>query len=135
MQTASIIGNVGREVVVRFTSNGVPVASTGVAVHMGQDKPPIWWDCSVWGEEAQRFAEKVNKGDRIHLDGLLSFEIRKDSKAETLIMQPKLNIKSFHMVSRARTAEQSAPVESTPDNLDAAFASVSTDTPDDDTPF
>jgi single-stranded DNA-binding protein len=111
MQEAQIIGNIGREAVVRFTTSGRPVCSVGVAVHTGQDTPPVWWDCAVWGEEAQRFAEKINKGDRVHLSGLLTFEMRKNSKTEQLEMQPKLNVKSYHMVSRNRNVEVAAPAE------------------------
>lgn len=67
-----IIGNLGKDPVVRETNSGIQVASLSVAVneYRGKDKEPEthWYNVSAWGVNAKT-AEDLSKGDRVVVIG------------------------------------------------------------------
>lgn len=73
MQTLIIAGNVGKDAKLRQTS-GDDVLSFTLAVSNGKDKdgnerPPTWYDCSVWGKRASALEQYVTKGTKLCLRG------------------------------------------------------------------
>lgn len=74
MQTLIIAGNVGKDPVLRTTQNGDKVLGFSVAVNNGKDsngndRPPTWFDCSIWGKRAEALAPHIHKGDKLTLSG------------------------------------------------------------------
>ena len=74
MQRLFIAGNVGKDAELRHTQNGDPVLGFSVAVSNGKDRdgndrPPTWWDASLWGKRAEALAPHIKKGDKLALTG------------------------------------------------------------------
>lgn len=80
VNNVSILGNLTRDPELRFTPNGTPVVSFGVAVNRRtQDKKTGEWINNVdffnviaWFKLAENCAESLSKGDRVLVTGRLS---------------------------------------------------------------
>ncbi|MBM3700526.1 MAG: single-stranded DNA-binding protein [Actinobacteria bacterium] len=76
----TIVGNLTRDPELRFTSNGTPVASFGIAVNKRfQNKSTGEWESeadffnvSAWFKLAENCAESLGKGDRVLINGRLA---------------------------------------------------------------
>jgi single-strand DNA-binding protein len=72
-----IIGNVGRDVELRYTPSGAAVATFTVAVNRRwKDKDSDewkeeveWFSCVVWNALAERIAEQIRKGNKVYCEG------------------------------------------------------------------
>jgi len=81
-----LAGNVTRDPEIRFTSEGVPVCSFGLAVNRvrSKDKEAVdFFDVSAWRELGENVANHKRKGDPVLVEGRLqyrSWEARDGSK-------------------------------------------------------
>ena len=53
------------------------VLNFSLAVNQGRkddDKPTMWFKCSIWGKSAEYLANKIGKGDKIAVSGELGVE-------------------------------------------------------------
>lgn len=74
-----IIGNVGRDVELRYTPSGAAVASFTVAVNRHwKDKASDewkeeteWFSCVAWGPLAERVGDQIHKGNKVFCEGRL----------------------------------------------------------------
>ena len=80
MSTAiTILGNTGRDVELRYTPNGTPVANFSIASNTvrntrdGQQKKTDWFNVSAFGKQAETLAKYLNKGSQILVRGKLTF--------------------------------------------------------------
>jgi len=73
------IGNLGKDPDLRYSPNGVAMASFSLAVNRwdGQAKAETtdWFNVRLFGKTAEHAGEWLHKGDRVQLDGRL--ELRK----------------------------------------------------------
>jgi single-strand DNA-binding protein len=78
MELLIIAGTVGKDAVLRFTSNGLDrpnaVLSFRVAVDQGKDKSgnrrdAKWYDASIWGKRAESLQSYITKGSKLTLQG------------------------------------------------------------------
>jgi single-strand DNA-binding protein len=71
MNVFTAIGRCGRDAEVRRTQSGKAVAGWSIAVDsgFGENKKTTWFDCSLWGDRAEKLAEYIRKGDRIGVTG------------------------------------------------------------------
>jgi len=75
----SILGNTGREVELRYTPQGTPVASFSIASNtvrntaQGQQKKTDWFNVSAFGRQAETLAKYLTKGSQILVRGKLTF--------------------------------------------------------------
>lgn len=69
MQVLSIVGNVGKDAVLRSTQGGDKVLGFSLAVSNGRDKDATWYDCSVWGKRAESLEPHIKKGSKLALSG------------------------------------------------------------------
>lgn len=74
----TVTGNLTADPELRFTANGVAVASFTVAVNervrngdKWDDGPTSYMRCNAWRELAEHVAESVTKGDRVMVSGVL----------------------------------------------------------------
>ena len=92
-----VVGNLGQQPDQRFTANGTNTLSFSVGCtprrkdkDSGQwddDGAPLWITITLWGEEAARWAELLNKGDRVSVNGVLkrrTYERRDGGQGEAL---------------------------------------------------
>jgi single-strand DNA-binding protein len=73
-----IIGNLGGDPEMRYTAGGKPVTQLRVAVnhsYRGQNnewqKETEWFRVVVWGDAAERAAERLRKGSKVYIEGRL----------------------------------------------------------------
>ncbi|HXG26262.1 MAG TPA: single-stranded DNA-binding protein [Candidatus Binatia bacterium] len=72
-----IVGNLGRDPELRYTSSGRPVTEFSVAVNQSTKNQQTgewveatdWFRVSVWGDRGERAAENLRKGNRVLVDG------------------------------------------------------------------
>lgn len=74
MKSITIAGNIGKSAEVRNTQDGDKVTGWTVAVEdrTGKDKPPIWFDCALWGKRGESLAQYLTKGSKVCVSGELS---------------------------------------------------------------
>lgn len=88
----TILGNTGRDVELRYTPNGTPVANFSVASNTdrntpeGQKKKTDWYNVSAFGKQAETLAKYLNKGSQILVRGKLSL-----SAWQTREGEPRVN--------------------------------------------
>ena len=82
MDTKNVVALVGRlsaDPELRYTKGGDPVANFSVAVNRGVRQPDGsfedvldgFFDCEIWGGEAEALAERFKKGAEVQLTGSL----------------------------------------------------------------
>lgn len=75
----SILGNTGRDVELRYTPQGVAVASFSIASNsirntaQGKQKKTDWYNVSAFGRQAETLAKYLTKGASILVRGKLTF--------------------------------------------------------------
>jgi single-strand DNA-binding protein len=77
MNKITITGNLGKDAEVRTTTSGKKVCAFSVASTKSfkrgdqWEKSTTWFNVSLWGDKAERFAQALKKGVRVHLEGEL----------------------------------------------------------------
>jgi single-strand DNA-binding protein len=75
----SILGNTGREVELRYTPQGLPVANFSMASNTvrntpeGKQKKTDWFNITAFGKVAETLARNLKKGSQILVQGKLTF--------------------------------------------------------------
>lgn len=75
----SILGNTGREVELRYTPQGLPVANFSMASNTvrntpeGKQKKTDWFNITAFGKIAETLARNLKKGSQILVQGKLTF--------------------------------------------------------------
>lgn len=74
----TIIGNLGKDPELKYTSSGKPVASFSVAVNRvystaeGERKEETeWFRVSAWGRQAEVSSQYLKKGSKVYIEGRL----------------------------------------------------------------
>ncbi|NNF25613.1 MAG: single-stranded DNA-binding protein [Gemmatimonadetes bacterium] len=95
----TLVGNVGRDPEVRVTGSGAKVANISVATNWrtGGEEPEErtdWHRVALWGRLAQVAEDYVSKGDRLFVEGHLSY----DSYERDGVTIPTAEIRATEMV-------------------------------------
>jgi single-strand DNA-binding protein len=111
----TILGNTGRDVELRYTPQGLPVANFSVASNTsrntprGQEKKTDWYNVTAFGKQAETLAKYLQKGASILVRGKLSL-----SAWETRGGEPRVNadvaLQDFEFAGGARPAGGTAAV-------------------------
>ena len=69
-----LIGKLGRDPELKYTTGGDAVANFSVACDNGKEddgnsRPPTWIDVSAWGKRAEFVNQYLNKGDGVYIEG------------------------------------------------------------------
>jgi single-strand DNA-binding protein len=84
-----LIGNLGKDPEVRYTSGGQAVASIRIATsrswtdkQSGQKKEETeWHDVEVWGKQAEQCGEYLSKGRQVYVEGRLKTDKWQDKQS------------------------------------------------------
>jgi single-strand DNA-binding protein len=84
-----LVGNLGRDPEVRYTSGGQAVASLRIATSRnwtdkasGQKKEETeWHDVEVWGKQAEQCGEYLSKGRQVYVEGRLKTDKWQDKQS------------------------------------------------------
>lgn len=80
MQLTQLIGRVGGDAELRYTTAGKAVASFSLAVDNGKDKqsgndrPPTWYKVTLWEKRAESLAQYITKGKLVYVSGRVGGE-------------------------------------------------------------
>lgn len=92
--STTIIGNVVADPELRFVSDGNAVVNFSVAVKErvkeGAEPHTSFFDCTLWGDIAENFANSVKKGDRVIVTGRLkqrTYEAKDGTKRSAVELQ------------------------------------------------
>ncbi len=84
MNRVILAGNITRDPEIRFTGQGVPVCSFGLAVNRvrSKDKDAVdFFDVSVWREQGEAVANHKRKGDPVLVEGRLQHRTWEDRES------------------------------------------------------
>lgn len=69
-QSVTIAGNLGRDVELRYTKDGVAVANFSVAVNNYKDEV-VWFRVAAWRETAEACSQYLQKGSKVLVVGTI----------------------------------------------------------------
>ena len=107
----SILGNTGRDVSLRYTETGTPVASFPLASNSfkkgseGRVQVTHWFNVVAFGKTAEKIAEHVKKGTHLLIHGRLSFSPWSTDKGEPR-SGAEVSLFSFEFVGSSRSDNQ-----------------------------
>ncbi|NQT67488.1 MAG: single-stranded DNA-binding protein [Actinobacteria bacterium] len=147
----TVLGNITRDLELRFTPNGTAVASFGLAVNRNiQNKNSGEWETQVdffnvtaWYKLAENCAESLSKGDRVLVSGRLSqdsWESKEGQKRSAVkiianVIAPSLEFASCRLEKNPK-AEGSVSGGSVPGKgVSVESSSEEADFSDEDIPF
>lgn len=109
MNNVSIIGNLTRDVEVRYTPSGAAVGETCVAIsEKYKDKNgqvidrPVFVDITAWQAAAENMAKYLSKGDRIGITGKLSMDSWEDKQTGQKRSKLKVTVERFHFCGSSK---------------------------------
>lgn len=105
MQKVTAIGNLGRDVEMRYTQQGAAVASFSIAVSekwkdkaTGEQKESTeWLNCVVFGKQAEVAEKFLSKGSKIYIEGKLKTS-QYDKEGQTHY-KTDINVREFEFLS------------------------------------
>lgn len=115
MNNFSGIGRLGRDAVVRRTTNDKELISFALAIDhgYGANKQTIWLDCTGWGERFAKLADYMFKGDRVGVQGEIGMKehagkvnVTLNVREITLLGEKR---EEHHRPAPARSPEQRRP--------------------------
>jgi single-strand DNA-binding protein len=149
LNNITIVGNLTRDPELRFTPNGTPVASFGIAVNKRtQNKESGEWineadffNVVAWYKLAENCAESLSKGDRVLLSGRLSQDNWDDKEGQKRssfkiianIVAPSLEFATCKIDRNPRMEMQPGPSIQSGPKVSGAIEDV--DFNEDDIPF
>lgn len=74
MQILTIAGNVGKDGKLNHPGGSDAVLNFSLAVDNGKDRdgndrPPTWYDCAIWGKRAEALEKYITKGTKLTVSG------------------------------------------------------------------
>ena len=111
----TILGNTGRDVELRYTPQGTPVANFSIASNtvrntaQGKQKKTDWYNVSAFGKQGETLAKYVSKGDQILVRGKLTFNPWLDREGQPRV-SADVTLQDFEFVggNAAKTAQEAA---------------------------
>jgi single-strand DNA-binding protein len=125
------VGRIGRDAVVRHTTNGKAVAGFSLAIEsgFGDNKQTTWLDCSAWGDRFAKVAEYIKKGDRLGVSGEIA---TREHEGKTYIT---LNVRDITLLAPKRDEHPAGSKSPPRGTTTTGNASQADGFEDDDIPF
>ena len=108
-----MVGNITRDIEVRYTASGQAVASIGLACNRSYKSGDDWKEevCFItavlWGKRAENCASQLHKGDPIFIEGRLqSRSWEKDGQKRTTIEIAVEDIQFLNRVKEGTSKEE-----------------------------
>jgi len=88
MNQVCLIGRLGQDPEVRYTSNGTAVASLRVAVNdrYGDSQRTYWFTVICWNRLAELVSEFVSKGSKVGISGKLTTRSYENRNGDTIYL-------------------------------------------------
>lgn len=121
-----LVGNLTRDVELRFTPKGSAVAKIGLAVNRtwkdesGEKKEEVSFiDCEAWGKTAEVIAQYHKKGSSILIQGRLKMDTWEDKQSKEKRSKLKVVVETFSFIG-AKVQSESSESEERPPTKTAA---------------
>ncbi len=102
-----LMGNITRDIEVRYTQGGAAVASTCMAINeryrtaQGEDREETCFvDLVVWGKQAETLKQYVKKGDPLFVEGRLKLESWQDKATGANRSKHSVTVNNFQFMPR-----------------------------------
>jgi single-strand DNA-binding protein len=117
------IGRLTRDAELKFTGGGLPVCNfslvtddrTKNAATGEYDSVPSFWDCQLFGKQAESLAQYLTKGKLIGLDGSLRIEQWEQDGQKR--MKAKINVSNIILLATDKR-EGSEPKQAAPQSFE-----------------
>lgn len=73
MNSVNIIGRLGQDPELKYTTSGMAICTLGLALDQGKEKEVGWVNVVCMEKTAENVAQYMNKGDEIGVSGRLSY--------------------------------------------------------------
>ncbi len=109
----TILGNTGRDVELRYTPQGLPVANFSVASNTvrntakGQEKKTDWYNVTAFGKQAETLAKYLQKGSQVLVRGKLSLSAWETRSGEARV-NADVALQDFEFAGGGRNAGNAA---------------------------
>lgn len=112
MNAVHIIGNITRDVELKYAQSGTAIASIGIALNKkvknasgAYEDKPIFVDATAFGKTAETLNQYFRKGSKIGIDGELNFEQWQDQQGQK---RSKLSviINRLHFIDKKDDSQQ-----------------------------
>lgn len=119
-----VVGNLTRDLELRYTPNGAAVAEFGIAVNESWKKDGVkqeyvsFFDCTLFGKSAEGLADFLKKGRKILVDGKLRQDRWQDEKTQANRSKIKILVDRVAFMSGAKDGD-SAKSEAAPADTSA----------------
>lgn len=102
MRNISVIGRIGADPELRYTQKGAAVASVNIAVNRERkdndgNYPTDWWRLSLWGKNAENFANLTHKGSRVGITGRPEIDTWQDKNGNER-QTPQIQVDNFDLL-------------------------------------
>ena len=111
MNKVILIGNLTRDIELKYTPKGTAVGSVGIALNRkwtteaGEKKEEVTFvDCEAWGRTAEVIGEWAKKGDKIMFEGRLKLDEWDDKETGKKRSKIKVIIESMELLGNKRSA-------------------------------
>lgn len=140
LNKAMIIGNLGRDPEMRYTPSGQAVTQFTVAVNRnfkGQNgewqEETEWFRVVVWGQQAERAAEHLRKGNKVYIEGRLQTRQWEDQTGQKRYTTELVANQVTNLERRARdeAPEDGLPSQAARPSRSAPAVEAAGDRPDD----
>jgi len=102
--TVHLIGNVGRDMDIKYLDTGKVVAKTSLAVlrTLKKDDPPSWFEMEFWDSLAEIAGHHLKKGDQVYVTGRLMVDTF--MKGDVNQRTARVVVSNVHFVEGNRTS-------------------------------
>ena len=133
-----LIGNLTRDVELKYLPKGTPVCNLSMAVNRrwkteaGEEKEDVYFaECKAFGKQAETLAQYVKKGHPLLVEGRLTREEWDDKKTGDKRSTTRIMIETFQFLKGRDEGDAPAPRRETA----PAAAAPKPDLDEDDVPF
>lgn len=140
MNVVCLVGNLTRDIEVKFTSGGTAVASGSIAINEKVKRgeqwvdEPVYVELTFWGKQAEVAGEYLSKGSKISVEGKLKLDQWEDKQTGDKRSKLGVKVSSFNMLSPKSDSHNSHASQSSPKPSPKKVEKVEEDD-DNDVPF
>jgi len=97
-----LIGNVGKDAVLRYTQSGKAVANFSLAAteKWNATEDTQWSNCVVWGKQAEIADKYVKKGRQIYVEGSVKLNQWKDQQSGEERASLEAKVRNFQLLGK-----------------------------------
>lgn len=110
LNSVFVIGNLTREVELRYTQKGTPVAQMTIAVNRksGEHEEVCYLNVKAWGKTAENCSRHIGKGSSILVEGYLRQDTWEDSQTHKKRSSISIVAEKVHFINYTRNSSTQA---------------------------